>query len=164
MHASHYCESLHVHSLLLGLRDSQREELGLPPALSFWLLWAHSATILVFFLLLEHTKLLLTSGPLHFLFLLPREFFLYIFMWQIPSHQQVSVRCHVSETVSLKNIKIKNTTYSWWEERFYLFSFDCAGSSCLCVGVLCFQWGGGYSSLWCVGFSWWLLLFRSTGS
>ena len=62
-------------------------------------------------------------------------------MWQTP-HQQLSVSCHLSERRFLLKIKIKNTTYSWWEERFHLFSFDCAGSSFLCVGFLWFQWGG----------------------
>ena len=51
---------------------------------------------------------------------------------------------------------------------FNLFIFGCVGSSLLSMGFLQLQrevGSGGYSLLWCVGFSWWwLLLLQSTGS
>ena len=46
-----------------------------------------------------------------------------------------------------------------------LFIFGSVGSLLPCVGFSLVAASGGYSSLWCAGFSlWWLLLLRSTGS
>ena len=49
---------------------------------------------------------------------------------------------------------------------FYLFIvFGCIGSSLLCAAFSLVAASGGYSSLWCAGFSLqWLLLLQSTGS
>ena len=50
---------------------------------------------------------------------------------------------------------------------FYLFVFifGCVGSSLLRMGFSLVAASGGYSSLWCTGFSLrWLFLLRSTGS
>ena len=47
---------------------------------------------------------------------------------------------------------------------FYLFIFGCVGSSLLHAGFSLVAASGGYSSLWCAGFSQrWLLLLRSMG-
>ena len=47
---------------------------------------------------------------------------------------------------------------------FNLFILGCVGSSLL-RGLSLVAVSGGYSSLWCMGFSlWWLLLLQSTGS
>ena len=47
----------------------------------------------------------------------------------------------------------------------YLCIFGCVGSLLLRAGFLQLWRAGGYSSLWCAGFSLrWLLLLRSTGS
>ena len=46
-----------------------------------------------------------------------------------------------------------------------LFSFGCVGSLVLCAGFSLVAVSGGYSSLWCAGFSLqWLLLLWSMGS
>ena len=46
-----------------------------------------------------------------------------------------------------------------------LFLFGCFGSSLLPAGFLQVWWAEAtYSSLWCMGFSWWLLSLQSTGS
>ena len=48
---------------------------------------------------------------------------------------------------------------------FYLFIFDCVGSSLLHTGFSLVAGSGGYSLLRCMDFSlWWLLLLRTTGS
>ena len=48
---------------------------------------------------------------------------------------------------------------------FIYFIFGCIGSLLLCAGFSLVVASGGYSLLWCVGFSLqWLLLLQSTGS
>ena len=52
-----------------------------------------------------------------------------------------------------------------YPQGFYLFIFGCVGPSLLRAGFSLVAVSGGYSSLWCAGFSLrWLLLLRSTGS
>ena len=48
---------------------------------------------------------------------------------------------------------------------FYLFIFGCVGVFVAACRLSLVAASGGYSSLWCVGFSlWWLLLLQSMGS
>ena len=61
--------------------------------------------------------------------------------------------------LNLDNFFLKNYLF------IYLFIFGCIGSSLLRVGFSLVAASGGYSSLWCTGFSLqWLLLLWSMGS
>ena len=57
-----------------------------------------------------------------------------------------------------------SSNFGFFFNLFYLFIFGCVGSLLL-HGLSLAVVSGGYSSLWCTGFSLrWLLLLRSTGS
>ena len=68
-----------------------------------------------------------------------------------------------SETLSIQSAPKRSTGVLFFFLNFYLFGF--VGSSLLRAGFSLVAASGGYSSLWCSGFSLqWLLLLRSTGS
>ena len=66
---------------------------------------------------------------------------------------------------TLLNLQHSETDDNFFNNKFIYFIFGCVGSSLLYASFFLVAASGGYSLLWCAGFSLrWLLLLRSTGS
>ena len=90
------------------------------------------------------------------------SFFYWSHPWAIPFFPIQEMR--VSE-INFYSAKFESSFFFFREKLFKIFLFWLCWAFVAALGLSLVAVSGGYSSLWCTGFSlWWLLLLRSMGS